>query len=169
MAKGERRRGGLAPAMAPRMPVNTEDVRTQIEAVNATILPRGTVKINVFKEEEEHTGIKFTEPATNLAVRQTIMNSSSCSSSSCSTNNSIATHRAAAAAAAAAAPAAALCKHKYMPGVYDTYIIIYQVLEVFGCEATRRQPKKRRKKIAHEKKKKRALRGPNPRLEMLIE
>ena len=31
-----RRRGGLTPALAPRIPVMTEDVRTPIEAANAT-------------------------------------------------------------------------------------------------------------------------------------
>ena len=38
------RRGGLTPALAPRMPVITEYVR--IEAAIATVLPRGTLKMN---------------------------------------------------------------------------------------------------------------------------
>ena len=37
------RRGGLTPALAPRMPAITEyDYDRQLEAVNATVLPRGT-------------------------------------------------------------------------------------------------------------------------------
>ena len=58
MIKGGLRRGGLTPALDPRLPVTTEDDRRQIEAVNATaVLPRGTYIKNesCLSEEQKKT------------------------------------------------------------------------------------------------------------------
>ena len=86
----------------------------QIEAVNTTQYCHGVPsKIDrVSIKRNKNTGIRFNEPATNLAIQHTMTNSSRKQQHCCqaaSNNNSIATHRAATAAAAAAA--AALCMH----------------------------------------------------------
>ena len=60
----------------------------QIEAVNATVLPRDSLKYRL-NEEKDNTGIRFNEPATNFAIRQTMTNSSS----SFSNTSSITTHK----------------------------------------------------------------------------
>ena len=81
----------------------------QIEAVNATQYCQGVPSKNksCLNKEKENTGVRFNEPATNLAIRHTMTNSSREQQHCCCSNNSgIATDRAAAAAAAAA-----LCKH----------------------------------------------------------
>ena len=57
--QGGLRRGELTPALAPRMPVITEDVaHRQIEAVNVKVLPRGTYMKNksCSNEEKENAG-----------------------------------------------------------------------------------------------------------------
>ena len=59
-------RGGLTPALALRMPVMTEDVG---EAVNATVLPRGTSKSNRVLSARAKENTEFNEPATNSAIR----------------------------------------------------------------------------------------------------
>ena len=48
--QGRLRRGGLTLALAPRMPVTTEDVCRQIEAVNATEYCQGVHKKSIVSE-----------------------------------------------------------------------------------------------------------------------
>ena len=61
------RRGGMTPALAPRMPGITEDAvkeYRQIEAVNATVLPRSISLRNkswLNEEKEALGGIRFNE------------------------------------------------------------------------------------------------------------
>ena len=76
----------------------------QIEAVN-TIRYRQGVHQNKSSliEDKENTGIRINEPATNLAIRHTMTNSSRKQQHCCCSNISTGTHRAAA--------AAALCMH----------------------------------------------------------
>ena len=72
------------------------------------ILPRGTIKNKSrLNEGNEKTGVRFNEPATNLAIRHTMTNSSRKQQHCCCSNNSsAATHGAAA--------AAAFCMHIYI-------------------------------------------------------
>ena len=80
----------------------------QIEAVNATQycqgVPSNKSRLN---EEKENTGIRFDEPATTLAIRHTMTNSSGKQQHCCCSNNSSTTTR----RAVPAAEAAALCMH----------------------------------------------------------
>ena len=57
MIQGGLRRGGMTPALPSCMPVITEDVG-QIEAANATVLPRGTYikHKSCSNEDKKNTG-----------------------------------------------------------------------------------------------------------------
>ena len=63
--QGGLRRGGLTPALSPRMAAITEDVRRQIETVHAAqqSAAKGYKKEPRLNEEKESTGIRFNEPA----------------------------------------------------------------------------------------------------------
>ena len=98
--QGELRRGGLTPALVPRMPVITEDIRRQIETVNATAKGYSKSK-SCLNEEKGNTEIALNEPATIFTIRRTMANSSRKQQHCCCSNSSITIHRAAAAAAAA--------------------------------------------------------------------
>lgn len=57
-----RRDDGLTPNLAPRMPLTTETAYGQIEAANATALPRDSFLIFVFlSDENANTRIEFNE------------------------------------------------------------------------------------------------------------
>ena len=76
--QGGFRRGVLTPALAPRMPVIVTRMYAKRGRICDTVLPRGTIKnISRLNEDEENTGIRFNEPATNLAIRHTMTNRSS--------------------------------------------------------------------------------------------
>ena len=82
--------GGLTPALAPGMPVITEDVlwANQGRKCDTAVLPRGTIKNkSPLNEEKENTGIRFNEPATNLNIRHTMTNRSRKQQHCCSSNN----------------------------------------------------------------------------------
>ena len=64
-------------------------IHEEIEAVNAIVLPRGTLKIIVLNEERKHWNQMLWTTATIFAVRHAITNNSS----SCS-NSTIASHKA---------------------------------------------------------------------------
>ena len=65
------RRGGLIPVLAPRMPVITEDVgKSKPYMRHSTAKGYHRTEI-VFELRERKTGVRFNEPATNLATRHT--------------------------------------------------------------------------------------------------
>ena len=95
-------RGGLAPALAPRMSVITEDAGKSRPKVRHNSTAKGYLKKKSrLNEEKENSGIRFNEPGTNCAIQHTLPNSSRTQQHCFCSNNSssIATHRVAAAAA----------------------------------------------------------------------
>ena len=75
--QGGLRRGGLTPALAPRMPAITEDAVQATRGRKCDRTAKGYTKNNsCLNEEKENTGNRL-ETATNFAIRHTMTNSSS--------------------------------------------------------------------------------------------
>ena len=121
------------------------DSYRRVEVVNATILPKGTLKINrVWMNRNKM--LELDSMNQQILQSGTRWRTAAASSSSCS-NSSIATHRTVAAAAATA-----LCAHKYMPGSCVARYIISSPRGTQLWNHTRCQTKKEAKKKVHKKK-----------------
>ena len=75
------RRGGLTPALAPRMPAITEHIGKSRPKMRQSSTAKGRIKNkSCLNEEKENNEIRFNEPATNFVIRHMMTDSSSSSS-----------------------------------------------------------------------------------------
>ena len=111
----------------------------QIEAVNATVPPRSTLK-KMCVHEKENTGIRFNGRAINCAIRHTMTEQQQQAAAAAATTTAVQQHK-----IQQQRQQHSVCMITYQ--IYTSHSIRHQVLEVLGCETTRCQTKKKRRKV----------------------